>query len=76
MIREPHKRAAAVTLSDSTTIGATRGLFVGGAGAVKVTMKNGTDVTFSAVPAGTTLLISVTKVYSAGTTATAIVALY
>ncbi len=51
-------------------------LYVGGAGALKVIMANGVTVTFSAVPAGTTIPIQVTQVLHTGTAATAIVALY
>ncbi len=76
MIIVPHKKATAVTPSDATVIAATRAVYVGGAGALAVTMHNGTNATFAAVPAGTTLPISVTKVLSTGTTATSIVALY
>ena len=50
-------------------------LYIGGAGDVEVTMESGNSVTFTAVPAGTFLPILVTHV-TAGTTATAILALY
>lgn len=52
------------------------GLWVGGTGAVAVTMWDGTTATFTAVPAGTLLPISPMQVMSTGTTATLIVALY
>lgn len=66
----------AVTPSDSTVLALTRGLYVGGAGAVAVRMANGTTGTFSAVSAGTLLPFQVDKVLSTGTTATLIQALY
>lgn len=75
MLQTPYKRAVAVTASDSTVLRPTRAVYVGGAGALAVTI-NGVNVTFAAVPAGTTLPISVTKVLSTGTAATSIVALY
>ena len=76
MLQTPYKKAAAVTKSDSTVLAKTRAIYVGGAGALAVTMAGGGDVTIAAVPAGTTLPISVTKVLSTGTAATSIVALY
>ncbi len=72
----PASHAAAVTKSDSTVLTTTRALFVGGAGDVAVTMAAGGNVTFTAVTAGTTIPIAVTKVLSTGTSATNIVALW
>jgi hypothetical protein len=72
----PARRAAAVTLSDSTVLENTRGVYVGGAGDLKVSMVEGGDVTFSAVPAGTVLPIQITKAWSTGSTATLVLALY
>ena len=71
----PYTKAVAVTKSDSTIIPATRALYIGGAGAVVVTMMDGSEATFSAVPVGTTLKIRVTQVKNA-TAATNILALY
>lgn len=65
--------AIAVTKSDTTVLPPSV-LFVGGAGALTVEMLGGEEVVFSAVPAGTTIPILVTKV-KAATTATSIVAL-
>jgi hypothetical protein len=65
--------AFAVTKSDST-IFFCRGLYVGGAGDVVVTMVGGSVVTFSAVPAGSILPVRCTQVRAA-TTATLIVGL-
>lgn len=68
--------ATAVTASDSTTFASnTIGLYVGGAGNVTLTI-NGSDILFTAVPVGTILPVSFSKVKSTGTTATAMVALY
>ena len=71
----PYTRGAAVTKSDTTVLEITQALYIGGAGAVTVTMADGGDVTFTAVPVGTILPIQVSKVLAA-TAATAIVALY
>lgn len=63
-----------VTPSDSTVLTAVRALYVGGAGVVVATNSAGNDVSFTVV-AGTTLVISPTKV-KAASTATLIVALF
>lgn len=68
--------AAAVTPSDSVDIRPTRALFVGVAGNIKVDMALGTTLTFTDVQAGSILPVQVKRVYSTGTTATSIVALY
>jgi hypothetical protein len=66
----------AVTPSDSTTFAATRALYVGVAGDVVVDgVKRGTQVTMTAASIGEHPW-QVTRVYSTGTTATNIVALY
>jgi hypothetical protein len=71
------RRFAAVTPSDATVLGMTKGLYVGTAGnvAVKHTAA-GTAVVFSNVPAGTFLPIEVRLVMSTSTTASNIVAIY
>lgn len=50
-----------------------RGLFVGGTGNLKVTMRDGGVVTIPSVPANTWLNIWVRAVWSNGTTATNII---
>lgn len=76
---EPADGAFAVTPSDVTVLVGARALYVGGAGNLTVEMLNpesaAATVTFSGVPAGTLLPISVERVLSTGTTATLIVAL-
>ena len=76
-------RAAAVTPSDSADIAAVTGgvnngcvLYVGGAGDVKVKTVGGDEVTFTGIQAGTFMPVQVLQVFSTGTTATAIVALW
>lgn len=63
---------AAVTPSDSTVLTGVRSIYVGGGGNVVATV-GGADVTYTAVPDGTTLIIKATKIKLA-TTATNIVA--
>jgi hypothetical protein len=66
----------AVTKSDSTDLGVTRAIYVGGAGDLHVRFIDlATTVVFTSVPAGTTLPLQVNRVMNA-TTATNIVALY
>ena len=68
--------AVAVTLSDSTVLAPTRALYVGTGGNLKVTMAYGAEVTFTNVQSGSILPIQVTKVWSTGTAASAVIALY
>lgn len=65
--------AVAVTPSDSTLINCVA-LYVGGTGNVVIDTVANTNVTFTAVPAGTTLWIKALRV-KAASTATNIVAL-
>lgn len=69
--------ATAVTPNDSTDLGTTRAVWVGGAGNLAVMfVDQSTAVTLTGVPAGTLLPIQVQKVMSTNTTATSITALY
>lgn len=72
-----YQGSVTITKSDSTVIGPNlRGLYVGGAGDVKVRMLDGSTPVFSAVPVGTLLQIQCDQVLSTGTTATLMVGLY
>jgi len=68
---------AAITPSDTVDLpnAATKGIWVGGTGAIKVDMLDSGTVTFNAVPVGL-LRIQVKRVWSTGTTATNLLALY
>lgn len=68
--------AQAVTLSDTATIAVTRSVWVGSTGNLKVTMVSGNTATFDAVPNGTWLPIQIKQVWSTGTSASNVVALY
>ena len=85
-IQQPAQRAldsasyggANITPNDTNLLARiTRSIYVGGAGAVAVTLAgDGTTVTtFSAVPVGTVLPVAATRVMSTGTTATLLVGL-
>lgn len=74
------RSAIAVTKSDTTLYdeangGPIAGIYVGGTGDVAVKTANGETVTFSAVPVGTILPITVQKIMSTNTTATLILGL-
>jgi len=72
-----HDHAAVVTPSDTANLPkSARVLWVGGAGNVKVDTVSGDTVTINSVAAGTLLPIQVRRVYSTGTSATLMVALY
>jgi hypothetical protein len=71
----PASRAVPVTPGASPLATTSRALWVGGAGNLNVTMRDGTTVLFSGVPAGTMMPLRVTHVLSTSTTATNIVSL-
>ncbi len=70
--------AVAVSPDDSNDLadGATKGLYVGVSGNVKVDMANGTTVTFTGLASGIIHPLSVKRIYSTGTTGTSIIAVY
>lgn len=73
----PASHAATVSPSDTVDLPfASKRLWVGTLGDVKVTTVGGDTVTYPAVPAGTYLLVRAARVFAAGTTATVIVAEY
>lgn len=73
----PICNAFAITPHDSNTLSyATRALWVGGTGDVKITTINGDTVTLSGALAGTYIPIRAKLVFSTGTTATLLVGLY
>jgi hypothetical protein len=74
------RSAIAITKSDTVVYtpangGEINGLYVGGAGDVAVKTSNDETVTFSAVPVGTILPITVKQVMSTNTTASLILGL-
>lgn len=67
---------AAVSKNDDNDLPYLARVYVGGTGAVKVTTGDGDVVTFSGVPAGDVLPVLVRRVWSTGTTATNMVAVW
>lgn len=77
MVIQQFTRAIAIVPSDAVSPAiAVRGIYVGGAGDIVVRMPgDSADVTFKAVPVGTTLYISPKLVKATGTTATLMIGL-
>lgn len=75
---DPVDRGFAVTPHDTNNLAAlTRGIYIGGAGDLKVRLAaEDEDVTLVGVTAGNMYPICAKRVFSTGTTATNIVALY
>jgi len=72
-----YMNAFAITPHDTNALAITaEAIYVGGAGAVKVTTAGGSTVVFSAVPAGSVIPLKCNLVFAAGTDATALVGLY
>lgn len=68
--------AAAVTPNDSTNLSQPSVIYVGAPGNVKVTTAQGTAVTFTGVLGGTVIPVQVIRVWSTGTTATSLTAVF
>lgn len=74
---DPADNAAAVTPNDSTDLTNTaRALYVGTGGDVKVTTAGNDTVTFNDVQGGSILPVRIKRVFSTGTTASNMVAIY
>lgn len=72
----PARRFVAASPHDVNEIEATRALYIGSGGDLKVTDSFDNDIVFENIAAGTMLDIEVKKVWLNGTTADAIVLLY
>lgn len=76
-LESPAAGGAAITPHDSNELATwSRGIYVGTGGNIAVTMANGVDVTFTAVPQGVILPIRTKIVKATGTTASNLIALY
>ena len=71
----PATKALSITPDDDDNLTfATRGVYIGGGGDLRVDMQGGgVAVTFVGLAAGTVLPVRVAKVYATGTTATSLV---
>jgi hypothetical protein len=67
--------AALITTSDTVTFNPSV-LYVGVGGNIRVLTAQGTDILFSAVPAGFILPVQVIQVYATNTTASSMVRIY
>ncbi len=75
-LESPAQSAVLVTPSDSQSLpNATRALYVGGAGNLRVTLVSGDTVTLTGVVAGMIYPLRVSRVLATGTTATGLVGL-
>ena len=73
----PGEHAFAITPNDSTALTiATRAIYVGGNGNLKVTTVGGETITFTGVVAGMIYPLRVALVWSTGTTATNLIGVY
>lgn len=72
---EPSRVFKDVVKSDTANMSGARGIWVGGTGTVVAIDRDGTTVTFSAIPAGTLLPIS-PKCIKVASTATLMIAMY
>lgn len=65
-----------ITPADSDLTRPIRGIYVGGAGNLRVTTLDGSDLTFDVVPVGLLMPIQIKRVWSTSTTATLLIGLY
>ena len=75
-LEAPADKALAIAPSNGVDLEfATRAIYVGSGGDLRVEMQGGGLVTFVGVPGGTVLPVRVARVYATGTTATSLVGL-
>jgi hypothetical protein len=75
-LESPAAHAFLITPGSSPLAVYPRGLYIGGAGNINVTMVGGETLVFTGLPAGALLPIRVSHVLATNTTATAIIGLY
>jgi hypothetical protein len=71
----PFSSAVVGLPNDAGILNATKALYIGGAGNLRVTMADGQDVIFVGIPAGTILPLNVSRIWATNTTATNILRL-
>ena len=76
-ISGPSSKAVAIVPNNAVDLAfATRGIYVGGGGDLRVDMQDsGTAITFAGLAAGSILPIRASRVYATGTTATGLIGL-
>mgnify|MGYP000353769980 CR=1 FL=1 len=76
-LSSPAEKATAITPNDSADLAnATRGLYVGVSGNVKLTLVGGTTVTFANLAAGTIHPLRVQRIHDTDTTATGLIGVW
>jgi hypothetical protein len=76
-LTSPPEDAAAITPDDGLDLAvATRAIWVGGGGDIRLRMLGGAEAVLQGVAAGSLLPLRVARVFATGTTATALVALW
>jgi len=76
-LSSPCDNAATITPNNDTDLAyITRAIWVGGAGAINVTLAGGQTVLFSGILAGTLLPLRITRVLSSSTSATNLVGIW
>lgn len=76
-LHTPASNATLLTTSDSADlVNTSRGLYIGTAGNMKVTMLGGTTLLFTGLAAGSILPIRATRVWATTTTASTIINLF
>ncbi|MDP9121663.1 MAG: hypothetical protein M3O15_09920 [Acidobacteriota bacterium] len=76
-LQSPALHAAAITPNDSADLAtASRAIFVGNGGNLKITMQGGETVTLNGVLAGTTLSLRISRVFATGTTCANLISLW
>jgi hypothetical protein len=76
-LTSPPEDAAAIAPDDGRDLAtATRAVWVGGGGDIRLRMLGGAEVTLEGVAAGSLLPLRVARIFATGTTATALVALW
>ena len=76
-LTSPTRAAQVVTPDDASDLAVLpRAIYVGGAGDLHVTMADGQEATFAAVPAGTLLPIRAARIWATGTAASNILAMW
>lgn len=76
-LTSPYRHASSITPHDTNELTyVTRGIYIGGAGNVKVTTVEDETVTFNSAAVGQVLPVRAKIIFSSGTTATSIIALW